>query len=623
MEKRQKMALPDLMRRAALSWLAAAAAVSVQLWAKQMTLKDITQLQTISFLQVVIVAAAVFSALCLVSWKSTKDTKKMERFGIFAVFTVLAAGGLAVSFTVPFLCAVILAEGILLFYAKRGEDQTCLKTAQKGRKRTAAAAAAAAALIFFAFVSVWTVCRVLTYSSPTFDFGIFSQMFHHMKTTGIPNTTVERDGLLSHFNVHVSPIYYAILPFYCLYPEPVTLQVMQAAILALAVIPAWKLARKFGCGPWVSALFCVSLLLYPAYSGGTSYDLHENVFLTPLILWLFYSIDTKKGWGVAVFGILTLMVKEDAAVYVAVIALWLMLRCVCQREENRSWGLKAGGLLFAGALVWFFAVTGYLAQYGDGVMTGRYSNFFYDGSDSLFSVIKVAILCPLKVLYECADSEKLLFLAQTMIPLCGLPFLTRKYERMILLIPYVLVNLMSDYTYQHDIFFQYTYGSTPCLFYLVLANYADLAAKMKSALVRVLPFACTAALSAVYLCSFVVPKALAYPTRYAQAKEYYQQIDQILQTVPQEASATATTFYTVPLSEREILYDVRYSSLEHILSTEYVVLAVHDTASYTAYAQNGENGYENFTRILEENGYEITAQLGDTLTIYRREPQTF
>ena len=74
---------------------------------------------------------------------------------------------------------------------------------------------------------------------PTFDFGIFSQMFHQMRTTGLPVTTVERDGPLSHFAVHVSPIYYLLLPFYCIYPKPVTLQVLQAAVLASAVIPLW------------------------------------------------------------------------------------------------------------------------------------------------------------------------------------------------------------------------------------------------------------------------------------------------------------------------------------------------------------------------------------------------
>ena len=34
------------------------------------------------------------------------------------------------------------------------------------------------------------------------------------------------------------------------------------------------------------------------------------------------------------------------------------------------------------------------------------------------------------------------------------------------------MNLMSDYTYQHNIFFQYTFGSTAFLFYLTKKNQA-------------------------------------------------------------------------------------------------------------------------------------------------------
>lgn len=45
-------------------------------------------------------------------------------------------------------------------------------------------------------------------------------------------TTCERDRVLSHFAVHVSPIYYLFLPFYALFPLPVTLEVLQALLLA-------------------------------------------------------------------------------------------------------------------------------------------------------------------------------------------------------------------------------------------------------------------------------------------------------------------------------------------------------------------------------------------------------
>ena len=38
--------------------------------------------------------------------------------------------------------------------------------------------------------------------------------------TGLPDVSCERDVLMSHFAVHISPIYYLLLPFYALFPSP-------------------------------------------------------------------------------------------------------------------------------------------------------------------------------------------------------------------------------------------------------------------------------------------------------------------------------------------------------------------------------------------------------------------
>lgn len=614
--------LPVIIRHFILAWLVAGAVMYLRLSKEQRKLDGVEGLQEMSFLQMLIVMSAVFCGLCLLSFCNKLHTEKLERYGILTVFVMIAIPALRASFSVSFLCAVVLVGVILFVYAVCGwredfeESRKPHPFHRPWKSKIAILVTGGFALLFFGFVSIWTVFRVFTYSAPTFDFGIFSQMFYQMKTTGLPYTTIERDGLLSHFHVHVSPVYYLMLPFYCLYPAPVILQILQGAVLTSAVIPAWKLAQKHGCTSFSAVLFCLMLFLYPAYSGGASYDLHENAFLTPLLLWLFYAIDCEKVWRCIIFAVLTLMVKEDAAVYVAVIALWLLLRSLLCKNIHRRYGIVMGTLLFFGAVLWFLCVTQYLVHYGDGVMTYRYHNFIYDNSSSLITVIKAVFLLPIKVVYECAEQEKLRFLALTMLPLCGMPLITRKYERFLLLIPYVLVNLMSDYRYQHDIFFQYTYGSTACLFYLTMINYADFVSKAKNIFLKYLPLLINVVISGVCFGIFVVPKAVGYPTRYWNQKEYFTEIGSMLQMIPGDASVTATTFYTVSLSNRDVLYDVHYSSTEHLLSTEYVVLGIHDTSSYARYATTDGNGYENLVKLLEINEYQLFAELEDIMVIY-------
>ena len=595
--------LADLIRGFFLAWLVAVGAEFLRLPGELRALAELDGLAQMSFFRVIAVTCIGGALFLLVP-------RTVCRWMLAGVFAVLAVVSLCASFSLAFLGACILIAALLVIYSVFGWEPAA-ETVTEGTKsrRVYLWLTVGLAMGFFLFVSVWTVCRVYSFSTPTFDFGIFSQMFYHMKESGLPVTTVERDGQLSHFAVHMSPVYYLLLPFYVLAPAPATLQVLQTAVITSSVIPLWKLGKIHGLSGAQRMLVCTVLLLYPAFSGGTSYDIHENCFLTPLILWLFYGIDRKNAVTTAAAALLTLTVKEDAAVYVAVIALWLIVKTLLRWSKEDWKQLLTGAGMLAVALVWFFLVTGYLAGEGDGVMTYRYDNFIYDGSGSLVTVIKAVILSPMKAVYECVDTEKLQFLALTMLPLLGLPLMTRRYERYILLIPYLLVNLMSDYRYQHDVFFQYTFGSTACLLYLVVVNLAQLRGKWQR--IGVLTAACV--ISAACFTAVIIPKALRYPVRCIENQEQYESIRQVLQQIPEEASVTATTFYTTYLSQRDVLYDVRYSSKAHLLSTEYVVLDVNGEDCYRAYS-----GYENLTRILENAGYCLTAEVEHVLTVWHK-----
>lgn len=505
-------------------------------------------------------------------------------FGVLAVVCLFSA------FSWPLLLTCVLVGALMGFYAWFGhkeEPQAISPSKEPGNPK----AVAWMAILFFVFLSVWGISRVISFRTPTYDFGLFSQMFYYMKETGLPLTTLERDGLLSHFAVHVSPIYYLMLPIYWMIPTPITLQVLQAAVVASAVIPLWKLTRLHGFESRQRSLLCALLMLLPAYGGGCYFDLHENCFLTPLLLWLFYGIDKRNHGITALAAILSLMVKEDAAVYVAVIGLWLLV--------NRR---KTGGILLGVSLCWFFASTGYLASFGDGVMAYRYENFLYDGSSSLLSVVLAVLTHPMKAVYECVDAEKLYYIAMTLIPLLGLPLLTRRYDRYLLLIPYILINLMSDYEYQHSIWFQYSFGSGAFLIYLTVVNLAELRDHTKPLIICVL-------IAAVCFGTEILTVAAEYPKQAVIQWDNHQSIREALDEIPDDAAVTASTFYTTYLSQRDVIYDLGYASKTHILESEYIIIDPgHDTE------------WETLTAMLEQNGY-IQSESDDIpILIYRKSP---
>ena len=610
---RKQFSFSALLRRFLLSWLLAVLLEYLLLPSELRDLNDLGGLAHMSLPRVI--GSTFVAALFLTGISFFSNTHSFERWGIYFVFTALSITACCASFSFQFFWASLLILLVFTVFGIYGWNDTPEQITTTGKtKKVYIWITAGLSVILFLFICLWTLGRIYCFRAPCYDFGIFSQMFYYMKETGLPLTTVERDGLLSHFAVHISPIYYLLLPFYCIFPTPVTLQVLQALIITSAVIPLWKLGKHFGLSGVQRMLVCAVLLLYPAYSGGAGYDIHENCFLTPLLLWLLYAIAVKNTPLISMTTILTLSVKEDAAVYVAVLGLWLIVKSILQFSKKNLCDILTGGVLLIMSVGWFFFATGYLSRNGDGVMNYRYENYMYDGSSLLITVIKSVLLNPMKAIYECADSEKLFFIAMTMLPLICLPLLTRRYERYILLIPYILVNLMSDYPYQHDIFFQYTFGSIALLMYLTVINLADI--KQDNWRLNFLTTAVV--ISAICFLTVVTPKALQYPSQAIQNYEHYQDIRQTLDSIPDDASVSATTYYATYLSQRETLYTIQYSSTEHILSTEYIVLNPN-LDEYALYSATGKgNGYDHFVSLLKYSGYSQYGNSGGDLVIYYR-----
>ena len=611
---RANLSAPIIIRRILVSWLIAATITYCVLPSHLQSLADLEGIRQMWLPGTGMISFVFFVFLCALG--CYKNSCVFERVLFVVTFAILAGISLKNNFSLPYfsLCLFILV--FLVVYGVKGWNSTKPSLFSKQTDSpTFLYIVGLITLLFVIFVSLWTVLRVQSFRTPTYDFGIFSQMFYNMKASGLPMTTVERDGLLSHFHVHVSPIYYLLLPFYWLIPTPATLQVLQAIVLASAVIPLWKLSRNHGLAPLSCSLICILLMVTPAYAGGTSYDIHENAFLTPLILWLFFAIERKNTFLTVLFTILTLTVKEDAAVYVAVIAIYVLCNALLHNNQDKTWSVLTGIGMLAGAIIWFACTTGFLAAQGDGVMTYRYQNFIYDDSNSLVTVIKTVLLSPMKALYECVDREKLPYISLTLFPLLGLPFITRRYERLILLIPYVLINLMSDYQYQHSIFFQYNFGSLACLFYLTVVNLADWNGDWK----KVVALIAAVIVSVSCFVDTVLPKASFYIRDYQKNKTQYEQIYNVLALIPEDTTVSASTFYTTALSQREVLYDVKYAAAENILRTQYVVLQPNSTTSYSKYADDsGENGYENFKAFLESNNYVLWESLTDQVAIYKK-----
>ena len=512
---------------------------------------------------------AVLAALvCLTVCNLAERRGKTDRETVLLRLLCMGFGGYcAVTLPVcsePYFWLVLCALwAALLAYAleKRGG----LSRRLSGRGAVLCIVGAAAA--FAVLVGVTGALRYLTFRAPNFDFGIFAQLFEGMKRTGLPVTTCERDRLLSHFAVHLSPILYLLLPVYCLFPSPVTLQVAQAAVLASAAAPMALLCRRYGLSPAKTTLLASVALFHPAVICGVNYDFHENCFLLPLLLWLFYSFEQGKLLPAFLCAALVLAVKEDAAVYIAFFALFVLL------DKKRF----APGLgLLALSLAWFWLALRLLTVYGEGVMTNRYGSYIA-AEGGLWEAVQNALRDPAFVLTQLfAEADgghagKLLYALQLFVPLGLLPFGVKKPSRLLLLLPAVLVNFMTVYVYQYDIGFQYSFGSAAFLLYLSAINCAE----MKPAPAR-LAVAASAVACLLFTVQNTLPRAAEYGRYYAGHRTDFAIMEEYLASLPKDASVACSTMLVAHLADREILYETYYHDPATGEPPDFVIFTADD-----------------------------------------------
>ena len=395
-----------------------------------------------------------------------------------------------------------------------------------------------AAVLMTAIVSLGTVIRMYTFNSSTFDFGLFAQMYEYMATDLSQNSTLERNELLSHFAVHFSPVFYLFLPFYMIFRSPECLLVMQAAVCFSGVFPLLLLCRKWRYGGTVTLALCGVFLCYPALTGACFYDLHENCFLTPFILWILYFLEKNKAVGAFIFALLLLSVKEDAGLYLIFIALYaLFSKKIKKRISIPLLIMGVGG---------FIAVTAFIDAFGEGIKVSRYNIYLIDEQDSLVSVVKNVIKNPAFFFSKLLSEEKILFIIQMLLPLLFIPVRTRKISEWFLIAPFILINIATDYKYQYNINYQYVFGTGAMLIFLMAKNIRYSKQKLKISLAAFMA-------AAVCLVGNAMPK-YHYIDSYCSNTEYYQDAEELLKKIPRDKVIYASTFLTPHLYDCKELY---------------------------------------------------------------------
>ncbi len=488
------------------------------------------------------------------------------------------------------------------------------------------------ALLIILTTQLYLWARLRSYSVSTYDMGIFTQMYHSIIRNGKPLSTVERDFQTSHFNIHVSPTLYLLVPLFKLLPYPETLQLSQIFVVYIALIPFLLLAKEYGLRSYKLVLAGAIFSLQPAFLLSNYYDFHENIFLAPCIMFLIYFIYKGNYIGIIISGLLLLGVKEDAVIYFVAIAIYLFIgykdKKVTKLDYKKA-RLLAVFMIVVGVIVFTVNIL-YLRNFGTGDMSGRFSNLMPNDKYGLLGMILTLIFNPSFYLLTIFLPRKFIFLFLTLMFMGFLPLFNRRFSGLALLLPLLIINLSSNYAYQFELFFQYNYGSHLMLIILALIVVTDnlfdkkedlshefsspaegKAKRISSVLIGKnnlialgLIVAVTASVIINVYClnnrSSTILKALIPSYR---IEEY----DKVLPKIPRDEIIWADPFFTTYLADTEFLYDLdhhKYKEGEQL--PRYIVMP-----------KTKINTLEDDIQLLIDEKYMLDDISGDYISVYK------
>lgn len=257
--------------------------------------------------------------------------------------------------------------------------------------------AAGLALISFGLFSLCAAYQWNYLISPSWDQGIFTQMFDAYAKLKSPIVLIKGEN----FNLwgdHFHPLLMLITPIYTLFPNGLTVLLMQAGLFALSVYPVACLAIS-RLGKPIGILLSLSYFLAWGLQSAAIAQFHEIALAVPLLAFgIAALIENHYRKATFCFSLLV-FVKEDLGITVLVLALVMYL---VARRSSEDWQKKAKKIVFflvVWAISWFgIAVLVILPYFNP---KGRYDYTSQVASQSIFQTLfigfdsKILLVCVL------------------------------------------------------------------------------------------------------------------------------------------------------------------------------------------------------------------------------------
>lgn len=278
-----------------------------------------------------------------------------------------------------------------------------------------------------------------------YDFGLYEQGVWLLSRFESPFVTLMGRNL---FGDHSSFILLFVVPLYWFVESTALLVVLQAFVVASGAVPVYLAAHRLLGSGRQATMFAVLYLVHPAVGWTILENYHPDSFLGPLIaMALWAAIVGRWPWYWCAV-VLALAVKEDVAVVMVPLGLW-----VAARRDVRRGILTAAVAVVSGAVMVFVVMrsfTGIAFRNSWRIPFGGFRGFFTK-----------AIEDPVAVLRHFWSEDRPFYVFQMLAPTA---FVILRAPSVALVSSLVLfVNVLSTFWYQHRIEYHYSLVAVPAL----------------------------------------------------------------------------------------------------------------------------------------------------------------
>jgi uncharacterized membrane protein len=330
--------------------------------------------------------------------------------------------------------------------------------------------------LYLAYFGWFTLRAYSHFTYQAHDLGIYDQAVWNT-AQGRPFRSTLEEPYVSLLGDHVEPILLPIALIYLLWPSPKVLLLIQTAALALGALPVYWLARDRllanpATGPstgqprarsglvlaprWVelcAVALAVVYLLYPPVHSANVFEFHPSALAIPLLLYSLHFLRERRWAPYFLCLVLTMSTKEVLPLTTLGVGLYALVV-----ERQRVVGLAT---MLASAL-WFGLVVFAVIPHFSPEDQSQYFVIFYGWLGGSAQEIATRLLVhPELVLQRLAEPQSLLYINRLLLPLAYIPLLGLPV--LLLMAPALLLNVLSDFSFQHLSlnFFQYAAAIAP------------------------------------------------------------------------------------------------------------------------------------------------------------------